>query len=222
MISSPVLDTLVIVLLLFYGLILISLVGLYVWNRISEPVRETYTQRLCDCLRPQDTLPSMVFPDIEYSFNRRILVNLLSTLSPMLEGVESRILRLIFYDNGLEHHILRECRFQDDLRKIRSLSIFIDFPIPERLMTALSGLLNSRNNELRMVVLLAWLNQEPARIIDRLVEYPHELSDRECANIYALVQRRRDIPTQEAEKLFRSANPSVIRFGYRVLKLHGY
>ncbi len=96
---SPALETLVIVLLFFYGLIVVCSVALYGWNRFSSPIREKYTQKLCDCLGPQDRLPSMVFPGIEYSFNRRILIKLLSSLSPMLEGVESRILRLIFHDN---------------------------------------------------------------------------------------------------------------------------
>lgn len=218
---SPALETLLYVLFLFYGLIIISLMGLYFWNRISRSVRETYTRKLCECLQPQDSLPSMVFPDIEYAFNRRVLIRLLVNLTPMLEGVEGRILRLIFHDNGLDRHILQECRFYDDFRKIRSISVFIDIPIPADLMTEFSRFLDSRNNELRMVSLLVWLNQDPPEMLDRLAGYPHELSDRDCANIYALAQRRY-IPVAEAEKLIHSPNPSVVRFGRRVLKLNGF
>lgn len=124
---SPALETLLYVLFLFYGLIIISLMGLYFWNRISRA----------------------------------------------------------------------------------------------DLMTEFSRFLDSRNNELRMVSLLVWLNQDPPEMLDRLAGYPHELSDRDCANIYALAQRRY-IPVAEAEKLIHSPNPSVVRFGRRVLKLNGF
>ena len=217
---TTALETLLYCLGLFYSLIILGLFGSFLLNRFSRGIRETYTRKLCECLQPQDHLPDMVFPDIQYSFNRRILIRLLTDLTAMLEGVEGRILRLIFHENGLDFHILRECRIYNDFRKIHAMSVFIDIPIPEGLMKEVSRFMDSQNNELRMVSLLVWLNREPETMLERLSGYPHALSDRDCANIYALAQRRY-IPASEAEKLLDSPNLSVARFGKRVLKLNG-
>ena len=217
---ATALETLLYCLGLFYALIVLGMVGSLLWGNVSRSVRETYTEKLCQCLQPQNHLPDVIFPDIQYSFNRRVLVRLLTELTTMLEGVEGRILRLIFLENGLDYHILRECRLYNDFRKIHAMSVFIDIPITAGLMKETARFMDSQNNELRMVALLVWLNQEPETMIERLVEYPHELSDRDCANIYALAQRRY-VPVTEAEKLVDSANPSVVRFGQRVLKLNG-
>ena len=219
MVESAI-ETQVYILVLFYALIAVSMAGIYFRNRLSREVKEIYTQKLCECLQPQDHLPSLVFPDIEYSFNRRILIRLLVDLTVMLEGVEGRILLLIFHDNGLYGHILSECRYNNDHRKIRAMSVFQDIPIPDEVMNELERFLNSRNNELRMISLLVWLNQKPEEMMERLTRYPHELSDRDCANIYALAQRRY-VPAMEAVKLLSSSNPTVSRFGKRVLKLKG-
>ncbi|MDR0954497.1 MAG: hypothetical protein LBM20_03845 [Rikenellaceae bacterium] len=218
--AQTVFDTLLYCLCFFYGLILLGSIGLYGWRLLSRGVRASYTQKLFECLQPQDHLPSMVFPEIEYAFNRRVLIHLLTRLAPMLEGVEGRILRLIIHDNGLDRQILQDCRYHDDYRKVESLSVFIETPIPEAMMNELHHFLDSPNNELRMVTLLVWLNQEPAQLIERLAGYPHELSDRDCANIYALAQRR-NIPVTGVEALTHSPNPSVVRFGRRALKLNG-
>jgi len=213
------LETLLYCLGIFYALIFLGMIGSLMWNRFSGSVRETYTLKLCECLQPQDHLPEMVFPDIQYAFNRRVLIRLLVELSSMLEGVEGRILRLIFHENGLDFHILRECRLHNDYRKINAMSVFIDIPIPDHIQKELSRFFDSQNNELRMVALLVWLNREPETMMDRLAGYPHLLSDRDCANIYSLAQRR-SVAYTEAEKLLASSNPSVVRFGERVLRLN--
>lgn len=214
------LETLLYCLGVFYSLIVLGLLGSFLWRRFSRGIRETYTRKLCECLQPQDSLPDMVFPDIQYSFNRRILIRLLSDLTAMLEGVEGRILRLIFHENGLDFHILRECRIYNDFRKIHAMSVFVDIPIPDSLMKEVDRFMDSQNKELRMVALLVWLNREPESMMERLAGYPHELSDRSCANIYALAQRRY-VSAAEARKLLDSPNLSVVRFGQRVLKLKG-
>lgn len=215
------LETQVYILLLFYLLIFFSMAGVYFWNRWGKGVRENYTRQLLECLQPQDHLPYLVFPDIEYAFNRRVLIRLLVDLTVVLEGVEGRILILIFNDNGLYRHILRECRYKNDYRKIMAMSVFQDIRIPDYMMEELRRFLDSQNKELRMFSMLVWLNQEPEEMMDRLARYPHELSDRDCANINALAQRR-TIFVSEAEKLLDSPNASVCRFGRRVLKLNGF
>jgi len=217
---GPVVETLLYCLGLFYGLIVLGMFGSILWNSHSRSVRQDYVRKLCECLQPQDHLPDMIFPEIQYAFNRRILIRLLTDLSAMLEGVEGRILRLILHENGLDFHVLRECRVFNEFRKIRALSVFVDIPIPDGLMHEISRYMECRNHELRMVVLLAWLNQQPGKLIDRLCGYPHPLTDRDCANIFNLLQRR-SVPLTQAEKLLQSENPSVIRFGERVLKLSG-
>ncbi len=207
------------VLVVLYAAIVAGIAGAWLYRRFSRPIRESYTRRLLECLQPGDSLPTTRFPDTEYLFHRRRLIDLLGELSPMLEGVEHRILRLIFYDNDLDRHIVQECRWKNDFRKTRAVSVFVDVPMPDALTDELGRFRDSANLELRMVALLAWLNHDPTELFERLVEHPHPLSDRECANIYSLA-RRRGVPLGEAEKLLRSENPAVIRFGRRVLKMN--
>ncbi len=217
--GTLVLGTLVGLLTLLYAVILAEVAVVRLYRRFSGPIREKYTRQLLECLQPGDTLPSTRFPDTEYLFHRRRLIELLGELSPMLEGVEHRILRLIFYNNDLDRHILQECRWKNELRKTRALSVFVDVPMPDELTDELGRFRDSANLELRMVALLAWLNHDPEALFERLAEHPHPLSDRECANIYALA-RRRGVALEGAGELLRSGNPSVIRFGRNVLKLN--
>ena len=211
-------ETEIIILLLFLGLIFVSMMVVYARNRLAKNVRETYTMKLCECLQPQDSLPDVRFPDIQYLFHRRVLIRLIGDLTVMLEGVEARILQLVFHSNGLYHHILRECRTGNDMQKVRAISVYLDLPIQPNMMVEISRYLDSENHELRMVTLLIWLNMDPAGMIEKLVDYPHTLSDRDCANIYSLFNRRHVAP-EEAVKLLESPNPSVLRFGKQVQKL---
>jgi hypothetical protein len=215
------LETEVYILVMLLGIIFVSLVLLWFWRRQGKGVHEQYTRKLMECLQPRDSLPPLLFPGIEYAFNRRILIRLLSELAVVLAGVEGRILRLIFHDNGLYRHILHECRAGDDYRKVMALSVFQDVPLPEELVGELGRFHDSRNSELRMIALLVHLNGRPGEMMNRLATWPHELSDRDCANIYALAQRC-CVPVPEVEKLLTSANPSVVRFGQRVLKMKGF
>lgn len=214
-------ETMIYIQVVLWALILLGMTASYCWRKYSRNIKESYTRKLCECLQPQDQLPDVVFPDIQYSFNRRILLQLLSDLSVMLEGVEGRILRLIFHENGLDYHIQTECRLHDDHRKIRALSVFIDIPLPEGQMPELQRFLNSRNNELQMVALLVWLNQKPEEMAIRLSRYPHPLSDRECSNMYALGQRHA-LPISDVRYLLDSPNPYVRRFGRKVITINNF
>ncbi len=211
---------LIILLLLCYGGIVLGVLGLAGWRRISRPIRENYTRRLLECLQPQESLPVTRFPDTEYLFHRRLLIGLLTGLASSLDGVEYRILRLVFHENGLDRHVLTECRYRDDIHKIRALAVFIDIPMPAELVDELGRFRESRNHELRMTALLAWLNHDSATLFERLAGHSLALSDRECAGIYALA-RLRGVPLAGAGALLDSCNPSVARFGRRVLKLNG-
>jgi hypothetical protein len=138
----------------------------------------------------------------------------------MLEGIEARILRLIFLRNGLFHHILRECRHGDDHRKVRAISVYLDLPIQPDMMVEVSRWLDSENHELRMISLLVWLNMDPATLAEKLVGYPHTLSPRDCANIFNLFITR-NLPAGDAARLLSSPNPSVARLGKYILKQRG-
>jgi hypothetical protein len=218
-----ILEMQVVILLLFSVMILLSMTGLCCSSRRENRIRESYTRKLMECLQPADRLPDLVFPGIERAFNRRLLIRLLTDLTVVLEGVEGQMLVLIFNENGLYRHILRECRRGSVYRKIMALSVFQDIFIPGYIEKelGLSRFLESGHRELRMVALLVWLNQDPPRMMQRLADWRYELSDRDCANIYALAERR-CIPVSAAEQLLDSANPSVIRFGQKVLKRNGF
>lgn len=213
-------DTELYILAFFLAVIFVSLAVLYFWRSHGREVEEAYTRKLLECLQPADHLPSLVFPGTEYSFNRRILIRLLSELTVVISGVEGRILRLIFRENRLYTHILCECCSGNNYRKIRILSIFQDIPLPEELSAEVERFHDSRNAELRMISLLIRLNSLPEQMMARLAAWPHKLSDRDCANLYALAERR-GVPLNEVEKLLDSTNPSVVRFGQRILKWKG-
>ncbi len=204
---------LLLLLVLIFGGLLIT----HLHRRHGRMIRERYSRKLFDCLEPQERLPDVRFPDIRYAFHRQTLLSLIGELYVMLEGIEARILQLIFRTNGLYHHILRECRQGNDARKVRAISVYLNLPIRPAMMVEVSRYLDSENPELRMISLLVWLNMDPGTMTEKLIGYPHRLSPRDCAHIFDLFVRR-CVPGNETARLLSSPNPSVVRLGKYLLK----
>lgn len=205
---------------LLLGMIAFRLLVVHLRKQHDRQIRERYSRQLLECLQPNERLPEVRFPDIQYAFHRQTLLRLIGELYVMLDGIEARILRLIFLRNGLFHHILRECRNGSDYQKVRAISVYLDLPIQPDMMSEVSRYLDSENHELRMTSLLVWLNMDPATATEKLVGYPHALSPRESAHIFELF-RRRGLPPGEADHLLASPNPSVVRLGRHILKQRG-
>lgn len=207
------------ILLLFYGLIFFCIIVVHFRNRKIRRVREIYEQKLCNCLEPNEHLPSLDFPGIEDPFNQSILIDLIRELSAMVRGVEGRILLLIFRSNGLFRYTLQKSRYGSDYDRMQVLSVYFDVAVRRSTMREIGRFLKHPNHELRMITLLAWLNMEPDKLVQKLAGYPRKLSRRDYVNIYVLIQRH-CIPASQASPLLSSANPSVVRFGQEWIRFN--
>ncbi len=205
------------VLALLYGMILLTLAYRIVTGRRRRKISREYLEKLYGCLRPEDHLPCLRFDKIDSRYRQEVLLDLIRHLTGMIRGVEKRILLLIFHTNDLLAYLLRECRYGNDRKRIRAIFLYSSLEIHQSFMGEIVRYIHSRNRELRMVTLLAWLNMEPGKIMDKLIGYPHPLSEREYANIYSLINRH-CLPMEQAVVLLGSTNPTVVRFGKMLIK----
>ncbi|MCC8089409.1 MAG: hypothetical protein LIO79_09160, partial [Rikenellaceae bacterium] len=183
-------------------------------------IYNVYENILISFLKPREELTPMIFPETGKKFNALVLTDILFTMMKKLDGVEAKILTLIFKSNGLTDFVSRRGAKGGVVDLGWALNVFSRFPARISSIFTLGHYMYDSNRDIRMFALIAFFEHDPARIALTLKNYHYKLMPRDYANIYDFAVRN-SIDPAIFELLLKSKNRSVVNFGRHLLKLNG-
>ncbi|MFO8233905.1 MAG: hypothetical protein R6U04_00680 [Bacteroidales bacterium] len=159
-----------------------------------------------------------IFPGLYSSFNRKILIGQIYSLSQNLFGNKQNKLLKLFRIRRLLKHVLFSIAISGKYKKAVYLKLFSVIIPNKYLDNKFEKYLFSRHHELRRFAQLASLNYNPQSLEKILKDYPYSLTLWDQIHFFEVIDRRSTIPPDFSTYL-KSSNPTVILFGLRMIRI---
>ncbi|MFW6101562.1 MAG: hypothetical protein ACOC90_09255 [Bacteroidota bacterium] len=186
-------------------------------QRKQRKVWELYKEILISYLNEQNELDVPHFPSLNYTTNRKILIEQLYELANIIYGRKQIKLRYVYRDNNLQPFLLKKIKKGPWPIRALYLKYLSIRPFRGEMMINLSKLTESPNPEVRLYSQLAYISQYSDQALSFLEGYHHTLSEWDQMNLYeAMIQN--SIPIPDLYEYLQSGNDSVVVFALRLIR----
>jgi len=181
-------------------------------------IGKQYLKIIADYLVKKRQSEYPVFPGLYKPLNRITLIRQIYLLSQNLFGNKQNKLLKLFRIRRLLRHVLFSIAISGKNKKAVYLKLFSVIIPNKTLDKKFKKYLFSTHHELRRFAQLASLNYNPHSLDNILKDYPYSLTLWDQIHFFEVIDRRSTIPP-DFYLYLKSANPTVVLFGLRMIRI---